>query len=256
MTTSELLLDRLDAIGRALAARPDAIALLGVGSVGRELDRIDEHSDLDFFVVVDDRGKQRYLDDIDWLEAATPVVYDFKNTLDGRKILFADGIYAEYAVFTVDEVTAGTFMPGRVVWQRADAPDGLGDHGRTPSPSPLDTPEFHLNEALTNLFVGLHRDARGERLSGMRLIQVHAIDRLLTYLDLTGAAADGHQDAFAVERRAESRFAGSEFPLAPTMQGYEKNRESALAIVDWIESRAPVSAVLAEKIRELAGAAD
>ena len=254
MTTRRLLLDRLDAIARSVSTRPDTIALLGVGSVGRDLDRIDEHSDLDFFVVVDDDAKRRYLDDIDWLEEAAPVVYDFENTLDGRKILFADGIYAEYAVFTLHEVTSGTFMPGRVVWQRADAPDGLGDVGAVPAPSPLDTPDFHLNEALTNLYVGLHRDARGERLSGMRLIQVHAIDRLLRYVELTNEGLDGQQDAFAVERRAESRLAPAAFPFAQTMRGYEHNRESALAILDWIESRAPVSAVLAAKIRELAAA--
>jgi hypothetical protein len=254
MTQPELLLRRLDAIAGSLASRADAIALLGVGSVGRDLDRIDEHSDLDFFVIVEDEAKQRYLDDIGWLREAASVVYDFENTVDGRKVLFADGIYAEYAVFTLAEVTSGAFMPGRVVWQRADAPEGLGDLGRLPARSSLDTPEFNLNEALTNLYVGLHRDARGERLSGMRLIQVHAIDRLLTYLDLTGGGIDGRQDAFAVDRRAESRFARAAFPFAQTMRGYEHNRESALAILDWIESRASVSGVLAAKIRELAEA--
>src|SRR5215470_14909846 len=186
MTPPELLLQRLDAIARALPSRGDAVALIGVGSVGRALDRIDEHSDLDFFVIVDDGAKQRYLDDIDWLEAAAPVVYDFENTVDGRKILFADGIYAEYAVFTIEELRTATFAPGRIVWQRAGAPHDLAESGGRPAPSPLHTPEFHLNEALTNLYVGLHRDARGEHLSAMRLIQVHAVDRLLNYLDLTG----------------------------------------------------------------------
>jgi hypothetical protein len=253
MTSPDLLLERLGVIAQALAARPDAIALLGLGSVGRELDRLDEHSDLDFFVIVDDDAKQRYLEDIDWLEDAAPVVYDFENTVDGRKILFADGIYAEYAVFTIAEAASSASMPGRVVWQRPDAPEGLGDAGKPPTRPPLDTPEFQLDEALTNLYVGLHRDARGERLSGMRLIQVHAIDRLLTYLDLTGESVEGQRDAFAVERRAESRL-GPSFPFAQTMRGYEHNRESALAVLDWIESRATVSAVLAAKIRELAGA--
>jgi hypothetical protein len=252
MTARRHLLDRLDAIARSVAARPDAVALLGVGSVGRELDRIDEHSDLDFFVIVDDGAKQRYLDDIDWLEAAAPVVYEFENTVDGRKILFADGIYAEYAVFTIEELRAATFAPGRVVWQRHGAPNDLAELGARPARSPLHTPEFHLNEALTNLYVGLHRDARGEHLSAMRLIQVHAVDRLLNYLDLTGEPVDGHGDAFAVERRAEARLARERFPFASAMRGYDGNRQSAVAILDWIESRAAVSAVLAAKIRDLA----
>ena len=252
MTARALLLERLDAIARAVASRPDAVAVIAVGSVGRDLGRIDDHSDLDFFVIVDDEAKQRYLEDIVWLEQAAPVVYDFENTVDGRKVLFADGIYAEYAIFTLDELRRATFAPGRVVWARSGAPPDLGELGGAPLHSPLHTPEFQLNEALTNLYVGLHRDARGERLSGMRLIQVHAVDRLLTYLELTGEAGEG--DFFAVERRAELRLAPGTFPFSAAIAGYERNRESALAILDWIESRASVSPLLAGKIRELASA--
>jgi hypothetical protein len=250
MTAAETLLDRLEAIGLSLSRRPDVVALLAVGSVGRDRELIDEHSDLDFFVIVDDDAKQRYLDDIDWLRDAAPVVYDFRNTVDGRKILFGDGIYGEYAVFTRAEVEAASFAPGRVVWQRADAPSGLDMLGRLP-PRPAETPEFLLNEALTNLYVGLHRDARGEHLSGMRLIQVHAIDRLLDYLELAGGASD-LRDPFAVERRAEARLAEADFPFAEMLQGYERNRQSALAILGWIERRARAAPALASRIRTLA----
>ncbi len=98
------LLGRLDDLGRVLADRGDALALLGLGSVGADLDRLDEHSDLDFFVVVDDGAKRRYLADIDWLEALGPIAFEFENTVDGRKVLFEDGVYAEYAVFTLREL--------------------------------------------------------------------------------------------------------------------------------------------------------
>ncbi len=52
MTYRERLLKRLDDIGRSLAGRPDALALIGLGSVGRELERLDDYSDLDVFVIV------------------------------------------------------------------------------------------------------------------------------------------------------------------------------------------------------------
>ena len=42
MTASERLLGRLDAIARNVAAEGDALALLGLGSVGLETGRIDE----------------------------------------------------------------------------------------------------------------------------------------------------------------------------------------------------------------------
>ena len=36
-----------------------------------------------------------------------------------------------------------------------------------------------LGEALTNLYVGMAREKRGEKLSAMRFIQGYAVDRLL-----------------------------------------------------------------------------
>ena len=57
MNKKELLLKRLDEIGRSLKKTGKALALLGLGSVGVELDRIDDYSDLDFFVIVKDGEK-------------------------------------------------------------------------------------------------------------------------------------------------------------------------------------------------------
>jgi hypothetical protein len=37
------------------------------------------------------------------------------------------------------------------------------------------------------------------------------------------------------------------------VQGYERNREAALAILEWLEARVEVSRVLADAVRELAG---
>jgi hypothetical protein len=247
------LLARLDGLGAVFRSRGDVIALLGLGSVGLDLERLDEHSDLDFFVVVDgDGAKEQYLTDLGWLEAVGPIVYSFANSVDGRKILWADGLYAEYAIYTLAELQAGSYFGARVVWSRPDAPDGLVDLGRPLAPSPYDSPEYQVGEALTNLYVGLHRELRGERLAATRLIQTHAIDRLLTYLDLTGVAARPRQDPFAVERGAETRFTTETLPLAAMVQGYEHNRESALAILEWLEARVEVNHALADAVRELA----
>jgi hypothetical protein len=246
------LLQRLDELGDALAGRGDAVALLGLGSVGQDLERLDEHSDLDFFVVVDDGVKQRYLDSIDWLEQLAPVAFSFENTVDGRKVLFGDGLFAEYAVFTLDELRAASYPPGRIVWQRADAPAGLESAGRVPGASANETVEWQVNEALTNLYVGLQREARGERLSAMRLIQSHAVDRLLMLLELTEGGAP-RQDVFAVERGVERRFGAELLPLSSFVPGYDRNRAAARAILEWLEGRAAVDVALAAAIRELAG---
>ncbi|MEN3540480.1 hypothetical protein AAH991_35580 [Microbispora sp. ZYX-F-249] len=170
------ILRRLDDLAAHLATRGDALALLGLGSTGAEHDRLDEHSDLDFFVVVEDAAKPRYLESIDWLQRSCPVAHSFANDRNGRKALFTDGIFVEYAIFTLVELARIPFQGARVVWQRDDVTGDLAGYGTPPAGPPYDTVEFHLNEALTNLYVGLHRELRGERLTAARFIQSFAVD--------------------------------------------------------------------------------
>ncbi len=145
------------------------------------------------------------------------------------------------------------YAAGRVVWRRDDAPDRAGEPRRAPSPASPEPIEWYVGEALTNLYVGLHRDLRGERLSGMRLIQVHAVDRLIGLLDVLGRAGAARQDPFAVERGVERRLDASVLPLHALAPGYGHNREAALAILGVLEGLVPVDARMAQAIRELAG---
>ena len=245
------MLRRLDDLGAHLATRQDALALIGLGSAGIEHDRLDEHSDLDFFVVVEDGAKHRYLESIDWLEAPCPVAYSFVNDRNGRKALYADGIFAEYAVFTVEELARIPFTGGRIVWQRDDAPDGLADRGEAPAGPPYDTVEFHLNEALTNLYVGLHRELRGERLTAARFIQSYAVDRVIALLRLTSSQVRHRRDPFDPSRRVEQAYPPDVLPLAAMVPGYERNRQAARVTLGWLEDRFAVDPVIASAIHRL-----
>ncbi len=244
------VLQRLDDLAGHLATRPDAVALLGVGSAGVEHDRLDEHSDLDFFVVVEDDAKERYLASVDWLEGAGRVGYSFVNSVDGRKALLANGVFVEYAVFTVGELARVPFTGARVVWRRADAPEGLAESG-PPLPRPaLDSVEFHLNEALTNLYVGLHRELRGERLSATRFIQSHAVDRVLALLRLTGPGGVA-LDPFDPTRRVEQAHPPEALPLAAMVPGYLHNRDAARAVLGWLGERFEIDPVIGAAVTEL-----
>jgi hypothetical protein len=246
------LLDRLDAIGASLARSPHALALLGLGSLGVELDRLDAYSDLDFFVIVEAGHKRTYIDDLGWLSAAHPLAYTFKNTPDGYKALFADGIFCEFAVFEPEELAAIPFAPGRAVWKRANAPDSFGQPpSQPPAPAPPDR-DHALGEALTNLYVGLLRDKRGEILSAARFIQGYAVDRLMELAEYIEPPQPGHRDPFARERRFEQRHPALAGELGAWMQGYERNRESALAILAFLEEHFAVDAVIAAAIRAAA----
>ena len=108
-----------------------------------------------------------------------------------------------------------------------------------------------LGEALTNLYVGLCRFHRGEKLSAARLIQHHAVDRVLELAELVESEAPVGRDGFANERRFELRFPEAARQLPDFMPGYVCSRESARAILGFLEEHFPVDAVIARAIREL-----
>jgi len=149
-----LLLARLDEIARSLEQSDHAIALIGLGSVGLELDRLDAYSDLDFFVIVESGYKQAYVEDLNWLSAICPIDYYFANTADGFKLLFEDHIFCEFAVFEPGELSAIPFAPGRVVWKQPQVPANISQPAFLPSLPPKHDLEWLLGEALTNLLVG------------------------------------------------------------------------------------------------------
>lgn len=255
-TPAQRLLDRLDAIGASLASSGHALALLGLGSVGDERERLDGYSDLDFFAIVEPGYKETFIGDLSWLERVHPIAFAFQNTRDGDKVLFADGIYAEFAVFVPEELLGISFHSGRVVWQASEfafdptidlAPQG----SQQPAPVEQHTVEWLTGEILTNLYVGLTRFQRGERLSAMRLIQVHAIDRLIELSPHVQRAALASADPFALERRYEARYPQVAALLPSFARGYDRSVESALAILAFLERHTPVNAAIKQRILDL-----
>lgn len=110
MNKPKQLLNRLDEIGQALSKQQSALALIGLGSVGIELNRLDQFSDLDFFVIVKAGSKSQYLEDLGWLTNIAPVAYYFVNTPDGYKLLYEDGVFCEFAVFDENELGEAVFF--------------------------------------------------------------------------------------------------------------------------------------------------
>ena len=247
----QFLLQRLDEIGQSLERSGHALALIGLGSVGLELDRIDSYSDLDFFVLVEEGYKRVYLDSLRWLSDVHPVAYSFLNTDDGYKLLFKDGIFCEFAVFEPDELKSIPFTPGRIVWKRADVPDAVAQGASPPPARSRRGKDWLLGEALTNLYVGLNREKRGEKLSATRFIQGYAVDRVVELVEYIASAEQVHRDPFVNERRFERRFPSLAREVSSWMQGYEKNCESALAIFAFLAGHFETNEAIAKAIREL-----
>lgn len=251
MVKPEDLLQRLEAIGESLQASQNALALIGLGSVGMELERIDQHSDLDFFAIVEDGYKVRYVENLDWLNNIAPVAYAFQNTVDGYKLLYADGIFCEFAVFELGELEGIPFSAGRVVWKKPQVDDSIAVPTRKSRSDSKLSIEWQLGEALTNLLIGLKRFRRGEKLSGSRFVQSYALDRVL---ELAGLIEDEQlyfKDKFGNDRRFERRFPQVSVLLPSFNQGYKRTPESALAMLEFLEQNFEVNAVIAREIRTL-----
>ena len=251
MTTPNALLDRLDAIGRSLANDDNALALIGLGSVGRELDRLDEFSDLDFYVVVRPGAKERFLSELGWLEAARPVVFRYRGSRDGLHVLFDDGIYCEMAIFTMAEMGTALYAPGRIVWQRPWVGDGLAQPSAQPPAPRLRTRDMIVDETLTNLLVGLRRFRRGERQAAVREIQWYGVDRMMELARHLEPEQTAHADPFAMYRRFEQRFPQMAAHLGDFQQGYERTPESAAAMLDFLAARFPLNEAMVAEIRGL-----
>jgi lincosamide nucleotidyltransferase len=245
------LLNRLNEIARSLEESEHALALLGLGSVGLELQRLDEYSDLDFFVIVEPGYKRAYLNDLKWLSALCPIAFRFPNTQDGCKLLFEDGIFCEFAVFEPDELQVIPFAQGRIVWKQPHVPDSISQPVKDLAGPSRREPQWLLGEALTNLYVGLAREKRGEHLSAARFIQGYAVDRLVELADLLEKSRPVQHDEFAPDRRFEQRYPGIAEHIAMWIQGYERNRESALAILNYLEQNFTVNPAIAAAIRRL-----
>jgi len=248
---TRFLFQRLDEIGQSLAQTDHALALIGLGSAGAETDRLDDYSDLDFFAIVDPGYKQSYIQNIDWLSRLGPIAYHFLNTDDGYKLLYSDGVFCEFAVFEPDELKKIPFTGGRLIWKRADVSENIVHPIKEPVQASQRTKEFLIGEAITNLYVGMGRDHRGEKLTATRFIQGYAVDRLVELATYIESEQNVTRDPFSGERRFERRFPNLAHELPTWLQGYERNRESALAILAFLEKHFEVNAVLADAIRKL-----
>ncbi len=251
MDKKQHLLTRLDEIGGALARKGHALALIGLGSVGLELNRLDAYSDLDFFAVVEPGYKRSFIEKLDWLSVIRPIAYAFLNTADGYKLLFDDGVFCEFAVFEPDELRGISFAPGRVIWKQPQVAENIAIPATMPqSWAPHDT-AWVVGEALTNLYVGMERYRRGEKLSAMRFIQHYAVDRVLDLASLVEPEQPVFKDPFSNERRFEQRFPQLALQLSDFAAGYDRSPEAALAILVFLERHFEVNARMAEEIRRL-----
>ena len=246
-----LLKQRLNEIAANIERHPHGLGLLGLGSAGKEQERLDKYSDLDFFAIVEKGQKQRFLSELGWLTDAHEVAWYFKNTEDGYKLLYSDGVFCEFAIFEPEELGSIPYAQGEFIWRSAKLTTNFAIP-QVPEPQALIDENFLLGELLTNLYVGLSRYHRGEKSSAFRFIQVYALDRLIALLDLKHPTKRNvYRDNFCIDRRVEQRHPEYEELLLSCMGGVQKTPDSALIMLDFIAKNYEINQVLEWEIRQL-----
>lgn len=235
MDMKDKLLSRLDEIGNSLRASENALCLLALGSCGRERERLDGYSDLDFFVIVKEGFKNSYIENISWLENITKIVFYHRNTVDGYKVLFEDGVFCEFAVFEPEELKSIPFAPGQIVWKAPGFREDICNPPLWVNSRPVEGMQWMIDEALTNLYVGICRFKRGEILSAFKFIESHALDRVLKLTRYVEVPSCELHDMFSAERRYERIFPKTSENLPYFLRGYKGIMESARSILEFLD---------------------
>ena len=191
---------------RTLAAAPEVLGLVALGSMADVDYSPDRWSDHDFFVIVPAGAQPRWRADRAWLPEPARIMLHFQETAHGVKVVYEDGHLLEFAVFDRDELRLARINRYRVLLDRADIAATLADlQTETTRQAAAQPDDRHLlGQFFTNLLVGVARYRRGERLSGLQFVHNHAVDHLLTLLARHVPAPDhAVLDNLSVRRRFE-----------------------------------------------------
>ena len=232
--------ETLETLSLAAQKSPHAIALVGAGSAGAESSRMDEYSDIDFFLIVEGGFSANFINDNSWFGSLLPISFAFRDTEHGNKVLLENGVFLEFAIFTEAELALFGISGLRTIWSKPGftLPD-------FPSKEISEREiSYYVNQALSNLLVGALRLKRGERLAALVMIERHALTNLLNAYRLKNNLKI--EDPYVIERRAEQAL-GVDF--APLIQGYENLKGSLVEILKFAENNFEVNSSIVQAIR-------
>lgn len=247
-------LKRLEAIQANIEQYEDALALIALGSVGPARKRLDQYSDIDFILIVRDGKKEHFLENPQWLEVEeAELSFLFRNSKHGFKLMYEDGIFAEQAVWEESQVEEIVAPNGRTLWRRQgyELDPHFADKAIKKLKKEKKSLDFHFQEALTNVYVGLNRYMRGEKLAGSAMIQYHALRHLLHSLPFMGCAADEQVDLHDHFRRAEKNYPKLAAELSSVLAGIDGTAQAAEAVLAFLEKHWTPNETMVRQIRRL-----
>lgn len=238
----QIIQKTLKILAKSAENAPHAIALLGAGSAGAEITRIDQYSDIDFFLIVEDGSSQGFINDNSWFGRDLPIVFAFRDTEHGNKALLENGVFLEFAVFTELELSINGIPGLAIIWSK---PEFLLPNLSAKQPTVREL-SYYVDQALSNLLIGALRLRRGERLAALAMIEHYALNNLLTAYRIKHNLKI--EDHFNIERRAEQSL---KVDFASLIHGYERLELSLENILIFSEKNFEVNLSIVKSIREV-----
>lgn len=165
------------------------IGLVVLGSMA-DTNRADEWSDHDFWLVTVADYQEHYRAHWEWLPQSQDIVYGFRETAHGVKILYKSGHLLEYAVFDESELRLTRANAYRVLLDKSDIAIQMKQVADATNSLPTPSEQRLWGDLLTHLQVGCGRYARGETLSGHLFVKTYAVqDALHLFIRYTPAEA-------------------------------------------------------------------
>lgn len=240
-------LNGMNKLAKRLETYDDCLCLLGLGSMS-ETFRVDAYSDMDFFLIVKNGTKSLYMNNLEWLAFDT-IVFSFKNSNDGYKVLFKDGNFAEFAIFTEDEIVDATFTKGKIYYTKPNFDIDIV-RPRKIRDKKLNI-EYNVCEALSNIYIGLNRLKRGELSSATTFIQSYAFNLIIELFSVVFTPIHPNTDYFVAERRIEERYPQCKAIIKDMKKGYTHNKESANVMLNFLIQYFNPNPYMIERIQSL-----
>jgi len=166
------------------------LGLIAVGSMAGQDYSPDEWSDHDFYVIVQSGEQENFRSQLEWLPDADRIVFQFRETAHGVKVLYASGHLLEFAIFDLDELHVARVNRHRILFDKQNVREHLQQVAaktfeQTAASKPSDA--YLFGQFVTNVLVASGRHARGEVLSGRHFLQ-SAITHLVGLLERYASA--------------------------------------------------------------------
>jgi hypothetical protein len=174
---SEELQHRLEADNRVLA-------LVAVGSMAAQDYFPDEWSDHDFFVIVQNGCQESFRSHLEWLPANDQIVFMFRETEHGIKVLYSNAHLLEFAIFNLEELHLARINRYRLLIDRANLQPHLDQIvEQTKKTTGMQADDlWSFGQFLTSILVGVGRHRRGEQMSGRAFVKTNAVHHLIALL--------------------------------------------------------------------------